>query len=117
MDFDNKKDWEYDRYFKEFSSHYFNRKELPIEKGISFYDERSIYSSINLNRTLHEHLLSYLKIAVDNDLDYKIGEYLIGNINQNGYLVTSCQEISKDLKIPEKRDSYKIFQLVLKKSN
>lgn len=103
MDFDNKKDWEYDRYFKEFSSHYFNRKELPIEKGISLYDERSIYSSINLNRTLHEHLLSYLKIAVDNDLDYKIGEYIIGNINQNGYLITSCQEISKDLKIPEKR--------------
>lgn len=103
MDFDNKKDREHDKYFKEFSSYYFNRKELPREKEIPSYDGRNAPGSINLNRTLHEHLLSYFKIAVNNDLDYKIGEYIIGNINQNGYLITSCQEISKDLKIPEKR--------------
>jgi len=107
---------------REFSQNGYENKDISkeyLKKSLFSYDSgRSIFTrvkalssdygknfqySISQNTTLHEHLMLCLKLIVDNDIDYKIGEYLIGNINQNGYLGISCFEISRDLKIPEKR--------------
>lgn len=57
-----------------------------------------------LNKTsLEEHLRQNFGILAKDELDYKIGEYLIGNIDYNGYLTISCKEAASDLRIPEKK--------------
>ncbi len=57
-----------------------------------------------LNKTsLEEHLRQNFGVLVNDELDYKIGEYLIGNIDYNGYLTISCKEAASDLRIPEKK--------------
>ncbi|MFW6149296.1 MAG: RNA polymerase factor sigma-54 [Atribacterota bacterium] len=84
-------------------SYYSDRRHLTRDNSMSVDYGKYSQSSISQNITLHEHLMLYLKLIVDNDIDYKIGEYLIGNIDENGYLGISCLEISGDLKIPEKR--------------
>lgn len=53
--------------------------------------------------SLNEHLLQNFGVMVRDELDYKIGEYLIGNINYNGYLTISCEETARDLKISVKK--------------
>jgi RNA polymerase sigma-54 factor len=50
-------------------------------------------------------LLIQLGTAVSSDIDYKIGEYLIGNIDDNGYLTVGLDDISLDLNI--RRDKIK----------
>lgn len=53
--------------------------------------------------SLSEHLLLNFRIIARDELESKIGEYLIGNINYNGYLVISCQEAAQDLNVGEKK--------------
>ncbi|MBN2396123.1 MAG: RNA polymerase factor sigma-54 [Candidatus Atribacteria bacterium] len=66
-------------------------------------EEKNQQSNLSQTVTLYDHLLLSLRISVKDEIDYKIGEYIIGNLDQNGYLVMSCLEISRDLNIPEKR--------------
>ncbi|AOY77894.1 RNA polymerase factor sigma-54 [Clostridium formicaceticum] len=52
---------------------------------------------VSTNTTLQEHLLFQYNIAV---LDYRykeIGEYIIDNLNENGYLIGTVEEIAKEL--------------------
>ena len=55
--------------------------------------------------SLQDYLLIQLGTAVSSDIDYKIGEYLIGNIDDNGYLTVGLNDISLDLNI--RRDKIK----------
>ncbi|HER24326.1 MAG TPA: RNA polymerase sigma-54 factor, partial [Candidatus Atribacteria bacterium] len=55
--------------------------------------------------SLQDYLLFQLSTAVSSDIDYKIGEYLIGSIDDNGYLSVGLNDISLDLNI--KRDKIK----------
>ncbi len=52
---------------------------------------------------LSESLLLNFKIIAEDDLELKIGEYLIGNIDCNGYLTISCREAARDLNVTEKK--------------
>jgi len=65
------------------------------------------YEGYNLpvarNTNIHEHLLFSLNTTAKNSIDLKIGEYIILNINNNGYLEASCLEIARDLGILEKK--------------
>ncbi|MFH1856788.1 MAG: RNA polymerase factor sigma-54 [Candidatus Omnitrophota bacterium] len=45
--------------------------------------------------TLNEHLLRQLHLFTTSDLDCKIGELIIGNINDNGYLTCLLEDIAK----------------------
>ncbi|MBU1121167.1 MAG: RNA polymerase factor sigma-54 [Candidatus Omnitrophica bacterium] len=45
--------------------------------------------------TLHEHLLRQLHLFASSDPDCKIGELIIGDIDDNGYLRSSLKEISE----------------------
>jgi len=47
--------------------------------------------------TLEEYLLRQLRVEVSNPLQIKIGEYIIGNINEDGYLTLSAEEIAQKL--------------------
>ena len=55
--------------------------------------------------SLQDYLLIQLGTAVSSDIDYKIGEYIIGNIDDNGYLAVGLDDISLDINI--KRDKIK----------
>jgi len=66
---------------------------------------------IYYKESLQDYLLIQLGTAVSSDIDYKIGEYLIGNIDDNGYLIIGLDDISLDLNI--KRDKIeKILSLI-----
>lgn len=61
-------------------------------------EEISEYSYENflaITPTLQEYLIQQLSLAARNASDRTIGEYLIGNIDDNGYLTISCEEASK----------------------
>jgi len=61
--------------------------------------------------SLQDYLLIQLGTAVSSDINYKIGEYLIGNIDDNGYLTVGLDNISLDLNI--KKDKIeKILYLI-----
>jgi len=47
-------------------------------------------------KTLHEHLTDQLHLSRLGKKDVLIGEYIVGNIDENGYLVFPVEEIAKD---------------------
>ncbi len=49
---------------------------------------------ITRDQTLGEHLLGQLRIQKMNNAQRKIGEFIIGSLDDNGYLNTSCEEIA-----------------------
>ncbi len=51
-------------------------------------------ASLNKPESLHEHLLWQLHLSVISDMDMKIGEEIIGNINEDGYLKSTLEEIA-----------------------
>ncbi len=83
-----------------------SRKGLIKDKSVpAFAREQEVnrlkegFSKISLS----EHLLLNFRVIARDELESKIGEYLIGNINYNGYLAISCQEAAQDLNIGEKK--------------
>jgi RNA polymerase sigma-54 factor len=51
--------------------------------------------------TFSDHLLSQLRLTSLNDEEMQIGEFIIGNINERGYLTISLEEIARILDQPE----------------
>jgi len=51
--------------------------------------------------TFQEHLLSQLRLTNLTDKEIQIGEFIIGNINDRGYLTISLEEIARILDEPE----------------
>ena len=52
--------------------------------------------------TLSDHLTEQLGTTVRNERDRRIGEFIIGCINDNGYLELSDEEIAADVDVPVK---------------
>ncbi|OQX79788.1 MAG: RNA polymerase sigma-54 factor, partial [Candidatus Omnitrophica bacterium 4484_70.1] len=65
--------------------------------------------------TLQEHLLRQLRLHRLREKEYKIGEYIIANIDEDGYLKESCDEIleslGKEMSI-SKEEVEKIIKLI-----
>jgi RNA polymerase sigma-54 factor len=56
-----------------------------------------------LEKTLYEHLLDQLSLLKLSDEEFNIGEFIIGNIDESGYLCCSPDEIAEMLEVePEK---------------
>jgi len=49
---------------------------------------------------LHDHMYMQLYLAVKTERERKIGEFLIGNIDDNGYLRAAVEEIAEQLGVP-----------------
>ncbi|SHM28514.1 RNA polymerase, sigma 54 subunit, RpoN/SigL [Caldanaerovirga acetigignens] len=77
-------DWDFLRFPKE-------RKE----------EETSFENFVSANQTLQEYLLMQLRLAVADKKIFKIGEFLIGNLDKNGYLAVSVQEAARILRVRE----------------
>lgn len=54
----------------------------------------SFEAFVSINPTLHEHLLFQLHLSPLSGKDLEMGEYLIGNIDDNGYLHCDIEEVS-----------------------
>lgn len=76
--------------------------EQPIDFAADADDAESDFiANIRSEITLHDHLISLLRAVLPAD-QCKIGEYIISNINDSGYLEGSVEEFAADLdKTPE----------------
>jgi RNA polymerase sigma-54 factor len=76
---------------------FINSNVLSIEQAEKFQN------TVFQKTTLTEHLLLCFRMVTKDALDFKIGEYLISNIDNNGYLVISCADAAQDLNVPERK--------------
>lgn len=53
------------------------------------------------DKTIHEHLLEQLTFLKLSDEEYAIGEFIIGNINDSGYLTCDVEEMAELLKVDQ----------------
>lgn len=63
-------------------------------------EENSFENYVAKSTTLREHLSEQLLLGVEDELDKEIGEFLIGNISDDGYLEISVEEATKCLELP-----------------
>ena len=88
-------DKEIDIDWKEYFEKYDDISYKPeIDKNIKEYNYESFVSYMP---TLKEHLISQLRLIDIDDRKFKICEYIIQNIDDNGYLETDISEIAKTL--------------------
>ncbi len=56
-----------------------------------------------VKETLPDYLISQLRMVIDKDEEIKIGEFIIGNLDPDGFLDISSEEMAKMLSIDEER--------------
>lgn len=80
-----------------------------IDKNIQEYNYEAFTTSAD---SLNEHLMLQLSFSDLSDKEYEVGQNIIQNINDNGYLNTSVEEISKYTKtnIEEVEEILKLVQ-------
>ena len=71
-------------------------------------DERPITRTIRLD----EHLLQQLRLETSDIIELQIGELIIGNLDDNGYLKSTCQEIAQWLSIDNIEKVHKVLLLI-----
>lgn len=63
------------------------------------------------DKTLREHLFTQLRVSCQSEFEERIGEYIIGNIDDNGYLRMEISEIAQVLGVAEE-DVLKIQKMI-----
>ncbi|ADL11869.1 RNA polymerase factor sigma-54 [Acetohalobium arabaticum] len=86
-------DWE--DYFVDSSSNY------KVNNYDQDEDEYNYENFVSASLTLEEHLLHQLHLLQLSSQQIKIGEYIIGSLDNNGFLDTSITQLSKELKVEE----------------
>jgi RNA polymerase sigma-54 factor len=81
----------------------FRRQEEAEETNLTVQDTSS---------SIEDFLLSQLRLTVSDHETQGVGAYLIGNLDENGYLVCSTSEIAEKMLVPEEkvREVLKIVQ-------
>lgn len=87
-------DWE--EYFQDSSDLGVVRQERIQEQ-----EDYSYENFLSQSLTLSEHLLFQLNLTPCNDADRLIGEYIIGNLDEHGYLRISLEEVALRLGVSE----------------
>jgi RNA polymerase sigma-54 factor len=64
------------------------------------YEEEDFTEYTQKGTSLSEHLIRQLKLSALSGRDLEIGEDIIGNLDENGYLRSSLEEISQNLNVP-----------------
>ena len=89
-------DWE--EYFQDSSDLGVVRREK-----VQAQEEYSYENFLSQSMTLSEHLLFQLNLTPYKGKNRLIGEYIIGNLDENGYLQVSLEEISLRLGVSESK--------------
>ena len=99
-----KNDDEYDEVLSEeeiIKGDYTSEEDMPdfrLSSGVvSRYEQPKTDFAFSGDSSLHESLLDQIKLRDLNDKEQKIAEYIIGNLDDNGYLESSLRSISDDL--------------------
>ena len=66
----------------------------PIREFFSD-DETLEERPIKMEVSLEDELLQQLRIELSDPLEIKLGEFIIGSLNEDGYLQATCEEIAK----------------------
>jgi RNA polymerase sigma-54 factor len=90
-------DSEFESYFNEyfdegFRSAFVEKREAP-----------SLENIVSESTSLWDHLNWQANLTFFDAKDKEIAQYIIGNINEDGYLTSSVDEIAKTLNVPEKK--------------
>ena len=94
--------FEWDDYFVQ--QYYEDKENSPAQaSGLAHNSDRIFNGAAAGGVTLAEHLTSQLNLSQINAADKRIGEYLIGNIDQNGYLRVSLAEVREKLQVDPDR--------------
>ncbi len=87
-----------------------DENQIPFREEKDKGEERWEKTPI-LERTLYDHLIEQLHFSKLDEEELKIGEYIIGNIDERGYLVCSAEEIASALDVPPEKVS-KVLTLI-----
>jgi RNA polymerase sigma-54 factor len=97
---DAKDDFDWENYLEQSSG---NREYLPSTKNFNPDDLPNFEQVLSKTTTLYEHLLWQLRLTIQDPKEFEIGENIIGNLNDDGYLMVFTQELahSLDVSIPD----------------
>jgi RNA polymerase sigma-54 factor len=62
------------------------------------YDSTYYENVLAIHESIREHLIWQLRLSTDSKRTIKIADYIIGNVNDDGYLMLNDEEILNDLK-------------------
>jgi RNA polymerase sigma-54 factor len=81
---------------------YFNDRDLGyMGKGLGEVNEEFSYDNfLTKAPTLQDHLLFQLSLLAESDLERDIGEFIVGNLDEYGYLRTDLEEIANYFQLP-----------------
>ena len=74
-----------------------NYDHFPTDNG---RDVPSLESTVSSETSLTDYLLWQLSLSVQSELGKQIGTYLIGNVDENGYLNCQTDEVSEIFEVP-----------------
>ncbi len=75
-----------------------------VESGFREVREKSMLQNwVASEQSLTDYLLWQLNMTISNRCDLAVGNYLVGNIDNNGYLQITLAEAAKELDVPEQK--------------
>lgn len=77
------------------------RRELPYDAGHGSDEEPGEERFLKKEVSLEENLLQQLRLELSDPLRLRIGELIIGNLDEDGYLKVTCEEIAGMLDIED----------------
>ena len=69
-----------------------------VSSGTSYgggEEEEEIQTQLAMEESLKDHLVWQLRISTNSETEYHIGEYLIDNLNEDGYLQVTVQDVAE----------------------
>ncbi|HHV71018.1 MAG TPA: RNA polymerase factor sigma-54 [Clostridia bacterium] len=105
-DLDEQFDPDWQEYFQDSSDLGYNYT------GKDYQEENLSYENlVTKHQTLHEYLTSQLHLTVNDSKDLRIGEFLIGCIDDNGYFRYPVKDVAKYLKKSEE-DVLRVLKII-----
>lgn len=78
---------------------YFDEGSEFVPRRVAEQSEEMLERTPVAENTLYDHLLEQLQLAKTTEEDIEIGEYIIGNLDDDGLLQLTVEELAADLKI------------------
>ncbi len=88
-----KSDFDWESYLENASDSFSSYGAVPKENR----ELPSLEEIISKPRSISEHLLLQLHISTEDDQVIKLGNYLIGNLDENGYLRVTLDEVAEEI--------------------
>jgi RNA polymerase sigma-54 factor len=85
--------------------------DLPFFSG-GIYDDPPDEKPFKQHDTLEDKMSQQLHVDVSDPLHLKIGEFIIGNLNEDGYLTLSCEEIAATLGVENSETVVQILKII-----